>query len=57
MNEKDMFKFGSLPNLLEELELMSLVKFSGHYGQVTSEATKKQKKIFEAFGVDWQTYV
>jgi transposase len=51
MNDKDLFKFGSSSNLLEELELLSTVKFSGHYGQVTSELTKKQREILEAFDV------
>lgn len=57
MSDKDLFKLGSASNLLEELDLLSTVKFSGHYGQVTSELTKKQREILEAFGVDLQTYV
>lgn len=57
MSDKDLFKFGSSSSLLEELNLLNTVKFSGHYGQVTSESTKKQREIFEAFGVDLQTYV
>ena len=58
MGEKDLFlTFGSFSSLLEELELLNTVKFSGHYGQITSETTKKQREIFEAFDLDLQTYV
>ncbi len=57
MDEKELFKLGSLSGLLEELDLLSTVKFSRHYGQITSEKTKKQTKIFEAFGVDPKAYV
>lgn len=57
MNDKDLFKFGSCSSLLEELDLLNTIKFSGHYGQVTSELTKKQREILEAFGIDLQTYV
>jgi transposase len=32
MSENDLFRFGSLSNLLEELELMRMVKYEGHYG-------------------------
>lgn len=57
MEEKDLFKQGPMSGLLEELELLSTVKFSGRYGQITSELTKKQREIAEAFGIDLKTYV
>lgn len=57
MSEKDLFRFGSLSHLLEELELMRMVKYEGHYGNVTSESTKRQREIFDAFGIDLKTYV
>ena len=46
-----------MPELLEELDLLNTVQFSGRYGRVTSELTKKQKKFFAAFDVNLQTYV
>lgn len=55
MNEKNLFKLGSLSGLIQELELLSTVTFSGHYNQVTSELTKKQKEIFKAFDIDIQS--
>ena len=57
MSEKDLFKNDSMPELLEELDLLNTVQFSGRYGRVTSELTKKQKKFFAAFDVNLQTYV
>ena len=40
MNEKALGKFGSASGLLEELELLNVITFSGQYGRVTSELTK-----------------
>ena len=57
MNKKELFSFGSFSGLQEELELFTTVKFSGHYRKITSEITKKQRKILEAFDIDLQTYV
>ena len=57
MSEKNLFKLGSMSGVLEELELLNVVKFSGHNGKVSSEMTKKQKEIFKAFDVDSKTYV
>lgn len=57
VNEKALFKFDNVTGLLEELELLSSVKFKNHHGQISSELTKKQKEIFEGFGIDPQTYV
>ena len=57
MHEKDLFRFGSLSNVIDELELLNVVKFSGNYGEITSEVTKKQKEIFDAFGIVEKTSV
>jgi len=57
INKQDIFKFGTVSELLEELELLNTVKFSNHYDQITSELTKKQKEIFTAFDLDLKTYV
>lgn len=54
---KQVLKFNSVSELLEELELLNTVKFTNHYGQITSEITKKQKEIFTAFDLDPKTYV
>lgn len=57
INEQDKIKFRTVSELLEELELLNTVKFASHYGQITSELTKKQREIFKAFGLDTKTYV
>lgn len=57
MSEKDLFQLGSMTCLLDELKLLSTVKFSGQRGQITSELTKYQKAIFKAFDIDPHTYV
>ena len=57
MNEKNLFKFGCMTGLLEELDLLNEIKFSGRYGKIPSELTKKQKEIFTAFGINPQTPV
>lgn len=57
INKQDILKFNTVSELLEELELLNTVKFASHYGQITSELTKKQKEIFEAFDLDLKTYV
>ena len=57
MNEKELFKYGSVSGLLEELNLLNSVKFTNHYGHVNSKLTKKQREIFDAFGFDVKTYV
>ena len=57
MNEKNLFKFGCMTGLLEELDLLNEIKFSGRYGKIPSELTKKQKEIFTAFGINPQTSV
>jgi transposase len=57
INEQDILKLGTVSEMLEELELLNTVKFAGHYGQITSELTKKQREIFKAFDLDPKTYV
>ena len=57
INRQEIFKFDTVSELLEELELLTVVKFASHYGQITSELTKKQKEIFTAFELDPKTYV
>ena len=49
--EKNLFKFGCMGGLLEELDLLNEIKFAGRYGKINSELTKKQKEIFSAFGI------
>jgi transposase len=57
INKQETFKFDTVSELLEELELLNTVKFASHYGQITSELTKKQKEIFVVFDLDPKTYV
>ena len=57
MSEKNLFKFGCMSGLLEELDLLNEIKFSGRYGKINSELTKKQKEIFVAFGIKLPTSV
>lgn len=57
INKQEIFKFDTVSELLEELELLNTIKFASHYGQITSELTKKQKEIFAAFDLDPKTYV
>ena len=57
INQQDVFKFETVSEVLEELELPSTVKFTNHCGQITSELTKKQKEIFKALDLDPKTYV
>lgn len=52
VNEKDLSKLGSIPCLLEELELLHTIKFQGKTSCMTSELTKKQREIFKAFDID-----
>lgn len=57
INQRDVFKFCTVSELFEELELLKAVKFANHYGQITSELTKKQREIFTSFNLDPKTYV
>jgi len=57
MREKDLFKLGSMSDLLGELDLLNTVKFEGHQGKIITELTKKQKELFAAFDIDLKTYV
>lgn len=57
ISEKNLFKFGCMSGLLEELDLLNEIKFSGLYGKINSELTKKQKEIFSAFGIKPKTSV
>jgi len=57
MSDKDLFKFGSMSSLLKELNLLNTVSITGTEKLIFSEQTKRQREIFEAFGIDPKTYV
>ncbi len=38
--------------LLEEMDTLAKIKYSGRYGSIISEATKKQRIIMEAFSIE-----
>lgn len=57
MGDNDLFKLGSMSCLLKELNLLNTVSITGTKKPIFSEQTKKQREIFQAFGIDPKTYV
>jgi transposase len=57
MSDNDLFKLGSMSCLLKELNLLNTVSITGTTKLIFSEQTKKQREIFQAFGIDPKTYV
>lgn len=57
MSDEDLFKFGSMSCLLKELKLLNTVSTTGTKKLIFSEQTKRQREIFEAFGINPKTYV
>ena len=45
-------KYYTVKELLEEMDTLTQIKYSGRYGSVTSEVTKKQRKILEEFSIE-----
>jgi transposase len=57
MSDNDLFKLGSMSCLLKELNLLNTVSITGTKKLIFSEQTKRQREIFQAFGIDPKTYV
>ncbi|OVE80926.1 hypothetical protein BVY04_04550 [bacterium M21] len=47
----DKLKYLSVRDVMEQLETITQIKCSGRYGEVLTEASPLQRKIFDAFGV------
>ena len=50
-NNKNLINY-TYRELLEEMETLSMIKYSGRYGSIISEMTKKQRIILEAFSIE-----
>ena len=57
MSDNDLLKLGSMSCLLKELNLLNTVSITGTKKLIFSEQTKRQREIFQAFGIDPKTYV
>ena len=51
LKEQGMMKKFTVHGLLNELESLTQIKFSGNYGQMHSEVTKAQREVLEAFSI------
>jgi len=57
MSDNDLFKHGSMSCMLKELNLLNTVNITGTKKPIFSEQTKRQREIFQAFGINPKTYV
>ncbi|MCX6054824.1 MAG: hypothetical protein NTZ74_07925 [Chloroflexi bacterium] len=51
LNKRRLMKIFSVHSLLNELESLTQIKFSGKQGQMHSEVTKTQRKALKAFSI------
>lgn len=51
LREHEMMKKYTVRGLMNELESLTNIRFSGKYGHMYSEVTKAQREIFEAFSI------
>ena len=51
LKEQGMMNKYTVHGLMNELESLTQIKFSGKYGQMHSEVTKAQREVLEAFSI------
>ena len=52
MRQSDLIEQYTVRELLQEMETLTKVRYSGKYGHILTEVTKQQRQILKSLGID-----
>lgn len=52
MRKSDLIHQYTVRELLQEMDTLTKIKYSGKYGQILTEVTKPQRKILQTLGIE-----